>query len=586
MNQVAQCSSKQVFDATNKDRLRTGESQNGNIGETKKKIKDFDDILPLVGQFGWYQRILFLLMIPYATFFAFVYFTQIFMSVVPEEHWCWVPELADMTAEERRNLAIPLDGDMKHDKCLMYDIDFKNINVTSMTGSNSNWPVTKCKHGWEYNFTDVPYQTISTELDWVCERDAYPATAQSVFFCGAILGGFIFGFIADKYGRIPALVGTNMIGFFAGVGTAFCNSFWSFCLCRFLVGMAYDNCFTVMYIIVIEYVGPKWRTFVANMSIAIFFTFSACSIPWIAIAVSDWKIYTLVTSVPLVLSILTPWVVPESARWLISQGKIDKAIKIIKRCEKINGTTIPEEALKEFKESALRSYDDNSTRSYSVLDLFKTPRLRRHFVLLVLIWMCIAVVFDGHVRNVDNLGLNVFLTFTVATFTECPADIFLILILDRLGRRWVSFSSMAVSGIFSILATTVQMGLPSATLAILGRFAVNISYNIGLQYAAELLPTVVRGQGVALIHIMGCVASIVAPFIVYLATIAVEIPLLILGCLGVFGGVLCLFLPESMGKDMPETLEEGEGYGVGQKFWDNPCCGRGYKHQAEANAEA
>lgn len=53
----------------------------------------------------------------------------------------------------------------------------------------------------------------------------------------------------------------------------------------------------------------------------------------------------------------------------------------------------------------------------------------------------------------------------------------------------------------------------------MGRFAVNISYNIGIQYAAELLPTVVRGQGLALIHIMGYVATIVVPFIVYLVSV-------------------------------------------------------------------
>lgn len=62
-------------------------------------------------------------------------------------------------------------------------------------------------------------------------------------------------------------------------------------------------------------------------------------------------------------------------------------------------------------------------------------------------------------------------------------------------------------------------GIPSASLAIVGRFAVNISYNIGIQYAAELLPTVVRGQGLALIHIMGYVATIVVPFIVYLVSV-------------------------------------------------------------------
>lgn len=52
----------------------------------------------------------------------------------------------------------------------------------------------------------------------------------------------------------------------------------------------------------------------------------------------------------------------------------------------------------------------------------------------------------------------------------------------------------------------------------MGRFSINISYNIGLQYAAELLPTVVRAQGVALIHIMGYVASIISPFVVYLVS--------------------------------------------------------------------
>lgn len=63
-----------------------------------------------------------------------------------------------------------------------------------------------------------------------------------------------------------------------------------------------------------------------------------------------------------------------------------------------------------------------------------------------------------------------------------------------------------------------RLGIPSASMAIMGRFAINISYNIGLQYAAELLPTVVRAQGVALVHIMGYVASIVAPFVVYMVS--------------------------------------------------------------------
>lgn len=114
-------------------------------------------------------------------------------------------------------------------------------------------------------------------------------------------------------------------------------------------------------------------------------------------------------------------------------------------------------------------------------------------------------------------------------------------------------------------------GAYSATLAILGRFSVNISYNIGLQYAAELLPTVVRAQGVAFIHIMGYVASIVAPFVVYLAHISPAMPLIVLGILGIFGGLLSLMLPETLGHDLPQTLADGEEFGRGQKIWDFPC---------------
>lgn len=548
--------------------LDTMEIENGS-SQKPSRPKDLDDLLPHVGGFGWYQRILFLLMIPYSFFFAFVYFGQIFMTIVPAQYWCSVPELANLSIEARRHLAIP-KSEVGYEKCVVYDVNWTSVLQDGVTDPNTKWS-TKICHNWEYNFTDVPYETIATQQGWVCDRDNYPATAQSIFFCGAIVGGLIFGWVADKYGRVPALVGTNLAGFVGGIGTVFSNDFLSFCLCRFVVGLAYDNCFVIMYIIVVEYVDVKWRTFVANMSIAVYFTFAACLLPWIALAVANWKVYTIIISAPLILAIFTPLVVPESARWLISQGRIDEAIKILHSCEKVNGKKIPKEILTEFKESATEiAKAESEYSSYSVLDLFKTPRLRRNSILMVVIWMSISMVFDGHVRNVGSLGLDTFLTFTIATATEFPADLLLISILDIAGRRWLAFGSMVVSGIFSLLATTVPMGIPTASLAIVGRFAVNISYNIGMQYAAELLPTVVRAQGLAFIHISGYVATILVPYIVYLATIATEIPLLILGALGVFGGSLCLFLPESMGKDMPQTIQDGENYGADQKFWDVP----------------
>lgn len=78
-----------------KKRAQSTTENNGEIS------MDFDDLLPHIGEFGLYQKILFLLMIPFAFSVAFVYFTQIFITLVPEEHWCRVPELEHLSREDR-----------------------------------------------------------------------------------------------------------------------------------------------------------------------------------------------------------------------------------------------------------------------------------------------------------------------------------------------------------------------------------------------------------------------------------------------------------------------------------------------------
>ena len=52
------------------------------------------------------------------------------------------------------------------------------------------------------------------------------------------------------------------------------------------------------------------------------------------------------------------------------------------------------------------------------------------------------------------------------------------------------------------------------------------------------------------------------------------LPLLILGSLGVVGGVMALFLPETLDKDLPQTLADGEQFGRNQRFFEFPCCNR------------
>lgn len=79
-------------------------------------------------------------------------------------------------------------------------------------------------------------------------------------------------------------------------------------------GLIVNTSIYKFFISVLEYVGPKYRTFVANMSIAIFFTLASSLLPWIAYWIEDWRMFTIATSAPLAFAVFTPWFVPESAR--------------------------------------------------------------------------------------------------------------------------------------------------------------------------------------------------------------------------------------------------------------------------------
>lgn len=85
------------------DEYENPKAINSNGGHTvqNKKAMHFDDLLPYIGEFGRYQKMLFLLMMPFTFFLAFVYSTQIFITLVPEQHWCHVPGLENLTAAER-----------------------------------------------------------------------------------------------------------------------------------------------------------------------------------------------------------------------------------------------------------------------------------------------------------------------------------------------------------------------------------------------------------------------------------------------------------------------------------------------------
>ncbi|KAM0735441.1 Carcinine transporter [Formica fusca] len=547
----------------------------------RPKLETFDDILPYVGDFGRYQWLLLVALLPYSVAYATLYFSQFFLTLLPREHWCKIEELvsSNFTQEERVKIGIPKSQDYPYyDRCHRRDLDFFSI-LNHKDIRSIEWKTNKtvnCNQ-WEYNFTQIPYASIAAELDWVCDQEYLISMAQSIFFCGSIVGGFLFGWIADHKGRIPALMLCNGVALLASIATASANTFWSFAVCRFLTGLAFDNCINIPLIIVVEYMAVNRRSLVVNVAFGLYFGIGSTVLPWIAYYVANWRFFAYVSALPMMSVFITPWILPESARWFVANGRIDKVVQKLKRIAKVNKKS-PDTRIYEIFIRNL-SASDMQTESATLFDLVKSPRLAKNSILLIFFWSLTMIAFDGHVYSLKLIPSSVFVSFSLACATELPAGLLLMLLLDRWGRRFCGFITLAMTCFFSFAELLLQSIAAKLTMSVLSRFCLNMSANVGLQYAAELLPTPIRTQGVSLIHIFGIIAHSVAPYVVDSAKIWDALPMMIISVVSLLAATVILFLPETLGRDLPQTLRQGEDFGKDQSFWALPCCKRSDRHR-------
>lgn len=72
---------------------------------------DLDDLLPALGGFGRYQKLLlWLICLPACIPCGFCAFNQLFMTDTPDDYWCAVPGLSEtnLTTTQIKRLSIPV----------------------------------------------------------------------------------------------------------------------------------------------------------------------------------------------------------------------------------------------------------------------------------------------------------------------------------------------------------------------------------------------------------------------------------------------------------------------------------------------
>ncbi|XP_018421148.1 PREDICTED: solute carrier family 22 member 3 [Nanorana parkeri] len=526
-----------------------------------------DEVLQEAGEFGRYQKRVFLLLCMTGITFAFSFVGIVFLGQIPESYWCRSSEVAEISKncswspQEERNFTVPRakDGQPDQSLCYTYDIAWNDTSIpfscasplySLLNQSLEQLPVIPCQDGWVY---EEYRTTIISQYNLVCSDAWKLDMTQSSLNFGFLIGALILGYAADRYGRkVIYLISSFGVGL-SGIGAAFAPNFYVFVFFRFLQGIFGKGTWMTCYVIVTELVGSKQRRIV-GIVVQMFFTLGVMIIPGIAYLIPTWQGVQLAISLPNFLFLLYYWFIPESPRWLLIRKKKDKAMHIMSDIAKHNGKYLTPNYCQ-------ITVSDEEVTNPACMDLVRTPQMRKCTLILMYAWFTSAVIYQGLVMRLGIVSGNLYTDFFISAVVELPAAVLILISIDRIGRKLPFALSNAGAGIACLITAAISKDVMwlKITLATLGRLGITMAFEIVYFINTELYPTPLRNFGVSLCSGMCDLGGIIAPFLLFrLAELWVELPLIIFGILGLICGGLVMLLPETMGISLPETIEDVE----------------------------
>ncbi|XP_064549596.1 solute carrier family 22 member 2-like isoform X2 [Drosophila montana] len=298
------------------------------------------------------------------------------------------------------------------------------------------------------------YQGFVSEMNWICDEKWKLRKGKYIFLAGCVIGSLIMGYLADILGRVPILVFANVITVLGNFLTIFDMSLELFCIFQFITGFVVNSNFLIIRILILEYMRPSLRTVCLNIC----YEFSICLglviSPWIAILMGSWRRFMLLDALPIIVVPFFYYFVPESVQWLISRQKYDKAIESLRRVAKINGRQIDDSDFEEFIEDC-KLCQQNTKTNPNLLHLFRTPRLRRTFLIIIFEFLVFSFYANVVFHYMDIPGISPFVRFSQAATRNLPASLAAIILQDRIGRKALAFTILLLMCIFMLVTGVV-----------------------------------------------------------------------------------------------------------------------------------
>lgn len=356
--------------------------------------------------------------------------------------------------------------------------------------------------------------------------DATIGFIVSASYVGQLVGSLVLGYVSERYGRKSAFIWA--LGSFGATSilAAFSWDVETLVWTRVLQGLGIGALPPIAGAMFSEFLRAHNRGKI-SMLFQTTYPIGAMLSPLLGLISlrlfpSDvaWRVLFLFGGIPAALAIVCYYHLPESPRWLASQGRLSEAERIVDAME---AETISARKDLDPEPSSL----PEDTRKTNFAELLSPEYLRR----TILIWVQSFTAFfvlNSFTSFLPRLyttvgGLSSAQAFALATVFGLMQLLFLIVIAflwDRTGRKpwFVGGYALAVLGAavawaaFAIFKSTGWIVLATAgVLMALGTF---VSVGGVYTYHPELFPTRMRSWATSTGRAVRSVASIIAPLLV------------------------------------------------------------------------
>ncbi|XP_070178141.1 synaptic vesicle glycoprotein 2C-like isoform X2 [Littorina saxatilis] len=178
---------------------------------------------------------------------------------------------------------------------------------------------------------------------------------NAIVFVGMMVGGYVWGSLADKSGRRSVLMWSLTVNGLGGLLSSVSQVFWLFLVFRFISGIGVGGSIPVIFTYFTEFQARSRR----GSMISVLATFwmagniLAAGLAWLVIPhtslgyfssefkYNSWRIFIALCTVPSLTSAAIFVLMPESPKFLLKYGREDEAIKVLKKIHRSNKSTAP-----------------------------------------------------------------------------------------------------------------------------------------------------------------------------------------------------------------------------------------------------